>query len=292
MKQMLAIVGAGVAAWLIWAALQFLATQPAYGVQSILDPLLIRVITGFTFFAALIALDREALAGINRVRPTPRLDPKDFAPGKTPQETSADMGRIFSGVTDDASRRRAIREWLAAIPQLTVLIPFIFYLRFGEIGPLGWGLTVFFDVYCLLWAIGLYFQPRTEYHTPVRLRGDWADRIGAFWLVGCAFGPLFGWVLTEALPITAHSWQWVYGLRVVLAAGVPVLLALPLLRYVRGKAATVALPLLLVITLLPVSTAMQVGQDLWEGPSVRQVGSTGGAELYLKHTERSLGSVP
>jgi hypothetical protein len=53
------------------------------------------------------------------------------------------------------------------------------------------------------------------------------------------------------------------------------------------------LPLAVVITLLPVSTAVQVIQDLWEGPSVRQVQvrSTSRTEFYLKHTERRLEGV-
>ena len=149
----------------------------------------------------------------------------------------------------------------------------IFYGRFGIIGPLGWGLTVFFDVLCLLWAVGLFFLPRTEYHSPVRVRGDWLDRIGAFWLVGCVFGPFFGWVVSKSGPMTPTSWHWGYGLRAFLAAGLPVLLALPLLRYARGKSSLVALPLLLVITLLPVSTAIGSIQDLIEGPIVRQAES-------------------
>jgi hypothetical protein len=48
----------------------------------------------------------------------------------------------------------------------------------------------------------------------------------------------------------------------------------------------VALPLLLIVTLIPVSTAMSMSQDLWEGPSLWH------GELYLKHTERSLGGAP
>ena len=85
----------------------------------------------------------------------------------------------------------------------TALIPLIFYLRFRRVGPLGWGTTVFFDTYCVLAAIGLYFRPRTEYHSPVALRGNWLDRVCAFWLVGCAFGPFFGWIVTTGVfPIT------------------------------------------------------------------------------------------
>jgi MFS family permease len=159
-----------------------------------------------------------------------------------------------------------------------------YYLRFRRVGPHGWGTTVFFVVYLLLTAIALYFRPRTEFHSPVAMRGDWRDRVGAFWLVGCVFGPLLGWIVTSGtFPITQNSWRWMYGARVFLAAVVPILLAMPLTRYVRGKSALIALPLLVVVTLLPVSTAMNVSMDLWEGPVVRQDGSS---ELYLKHTGR------
>jgi hypothetical protein len=184
------------------------------------------------------------------------MDPK-YQPFESTQETADKVARTFFGVTDEVSRRSVIRQCLTSIVWCTLLIPSAFYLRFRHIGPLGWGTTVFFDVYCLLTAIGLYFRPRTEYHSPVALRGDWLDRIGAFWLVGCAFGPFFGWIVTTGtFPITATSWRWLYGLRVFLAAVIPLLLALPLTRYVRGKASRVALPLLVGVTLLPISSAM------------------------------------
>ena len=208
----------------------------------------------------------------------------------TPQEVADQVARTYFGVTDESSRRRVIRQCLLGAVEAAVITPALFYLRFGRVGPLGWGTTVFFVVYLLLTAIGLYFRPRTEYHSPVPLRGDWRDRVGAFWLVGCVFGPFFGWILTSGtFPITGSSWQWLYGLRVLLAAAVPIMLALPLTRYTRGKSVWVALPLLVGVTLLPVSSAMNVSLDLWEGPSVRQVRATGQPELFLKHTGRSLG---
>ena len=204
---------------------------------------------------------------------------------KTPQEVADQVAEVFFGVTDEASRRRVIRECLIGVVPTAGLIPALFYIRFGRVGPLGWGTTVFFVVYLLLTAIGLYFRPRTEYHSPVRARGDWLDRVGAFWLMGCAFGPLLGWfVTTGTFPITQQSWRWLYGMRVVLAAVLPLLLALPLTRYVRGKSTLIALPLLILVTLLPISSAMNVSLDLWDGPTVRQLGSAG----YLSHTERQL----
>jgi hypothetical protein len=289
-EEVLAFVAAGFAAAVTRAALPSLAPGLAYGATY--DPLEIRFVTGVVFFAVLIMLGRRAFRNSVTGVSGAITDTSAFTPKETPRETADAMARVFAGVTDDVSRRRAILEWLGATPKITALIPMAFYLEFGAIGPLGWGCAVFFDVYCLLWAIVLYFRTRTEYHSPVRLRGDWADRVGAFWLVGCAFGPLFGWLATETFPITTSSWHWLYGLRAFLAAGIPLVLALPLLRYVRGKSSLVAAPLLVVITLLPVSTAMPVIQDLWEGPSMRQAPLTSESEIYLKRTGRSLGGAP
>ncbi len=292
MKATLAFVAAGVVAVLTRTALQLTPLGATQGATAPEDPRGIRFVTGLAFFVVLIILGRWAFQDESTGRRGASVDKTSFRPPATPQDTAGDMARIFSGVTDDTSGRRAIGEWLHGIPRCSVLIPLIFYLGFGTVGPLGWGLTVFFDVYCLLWAIGLYFLPRTEYHSRVEARGDWADRVGAFWLVGCAFGPFFGWLVTEALPITPGSWSWLYGARVALAAVIPIVLALPLMRYMRGKAALVGLPLLVGITLLAVSTAMPVGLDLWEGPTVRQAQARGGWELYLTHTERSLEEAP
>jgi hypothetical protein len=287
LRQTVAFVGGAIVAGLTAFSLEAMARDPTHELIAALGSPGIRAITSVVFIVALGLLSRGSLAADE--------DTPDFraaanlGPGATPTETADAIAGAF-GVTDDASRRYVIREALAGVPVATVMIPLLAYIRFGRVGPLGWGLMVFLQVYCLLKALGLWFRPRTEWHTKVRARGGWADRIGAFWLVGCAFGPFFGWIVTEALPITPGSWHWLYGLRLALAAGVPVLLALPLLRYARGKAALVALPLLAILTSLPVSTAMGVSQDLWEGPSVRQL-ADGGTELYLTHTERSLGPV-
>lgn len=209
---------------------------------------------------------------------------------ETPQETSRKVAETFFGVTGDkASRQKTIWQLLAGALACAVLIPALFYMKFGEIEGLGWGTTVFFVVYCLLAAIGLYFQPLTDYHTPVRLRGDWVDRVGAFWLVSCVFGPFFGWVITSAFPLTVASWHMLYGLRVFLAVGLPLITALPLTRYLRGKATWVALPLLVVVTMLPIMSAVNPSRDLWNGPVVRQVQSTGKYELFLQYTEQTLG---
>jgi len=216
----------------------------------------------------------------------------DNNPGRqSPLKIANWVAQVFFGAgTDEASRRGAIRRMLLGAVAYAVLVPLLFTLAFGEVGPLGWGMTVFFVAYCLLAAVGLYFLPRREYHSTVPLRGGLADRVGAFWLVCCAFGPLLGWIVTAVFPLTTTSWHWLYALRLLLAGGLPVLTAMPLIRYARGKAALVALPLLLIVTMLPIWSVVGVSKDLWEGPVVQQVSASAAPELYLAHTGRPLRS--
>ena len=202
-------------------------------------------------------------------------------PEQDPQAAAADVARRYLRLdTDPASLRRAAIQFAVGAVQSALLIPLIFKARFGVVGDLGWGTTVFVVAWCLLAAVGLFFQKRTEFHTTVKLRGDWLDHLGAFWLVACAFGPLFGWIASNVLPVTADSWRTVYGLRVFLAAGLPLLTAVPLTRYITGKAAWVSLPMLILVTLLPISSAFNTSRDLRDGP-------LGGR---LVHTGRTLAS--
>ena len=196
------------------------------------------------------------------------------------------MARQFFGVTSDpGSLRRAVRSWLIAALCSMVFVPGLFWLRYGEVGPLGLGLTAFAAVYCLLSAVGLYFLRKPQYHTPVALKNDWLDRLGAFWLISCGLGPFLGWMLANGLPLTPVSWRWVYAGRFVLSALLPILTSLALLRYVRGKGAPVMLAILLMVTALPVWSAWSTGLDLWSGP----VASRNDAQiLVLPNTGREL----
>src|SRR6266446_6264576 len=99
------------------------------------------------------------------------------------QRTAAHIARhLFGAGSTPQSLRRAIVRWLGGAVCAAVLLPLLFYLRFGTVGPLGWGLAVFLAAFCLLAVAGLYFLRRPEFHTPVALRNDWLDHIGAFWL--------------------------------------------------------------------------------------------------------------
>ena len=203
-------------------------------------------------------------------------DQSDPDPAASPAERAA--RRFFGAGDSPQSLRRAIRGWLGGALAAAVLVPLLFYLAFGALAPFAWGVTVFLAGFCLLAALGLYFLRRPAYHTPVPLRGDWLDRVGAFWLLACVFGPLAGWLLTELPRLTLDNWRGLYAGRVALSMGLPLLTALPLLRYARGRGAPVMLALLGGVTLLPVLSGWAVAQDLWAGP----VGS------HLAHTAQTL----
>jgi hypothetical protein len=64
-----------------------------------------------------------------------------------------------------------------------------------------------------------------------------------------------------------------------------------LIRYLRGQAILVGLPLLLLITLLPVWMAAGAAADLWVGPAERLIPGTEQWEWYLPYTGRSLGLI-
>jgi hypothetical protein len=178
------------------------------------------------------------------------------------------------------ARGLSLREVIFGVLTSAVLIPALFYLQFGEVGPIGFGFTVFIQVLLILIGVGSYFQDRTEYHTEVAPSGGFADRIGAFWLLACGLGPFFGWIATAMQP-TTHSWRWQYGARIVLAGLLPIITALPLLRYARGRAALVALPMLLGVTALPLLSCFWTMRDFKQGPIVSQVEIVREAGGYL-----------
>jgi hypothetical protein len=188
---------------------------------------------------------------------------------------------------------RVLWRWVLAALTAAVYVPARLYLEFGYVPPLGWGATVFLVALCLLVGVGMYYAGRTEYHTPVAPRGDWADRVGAFWLVACGLGPFFGWVLTSVFTLTEANWRWLYWGRVGLSVDLPILTALPLLRYVGGRGTPLMLALLVGVTALPIWSAWATMQDLREGPARLLIRSPGpglpDAEYkHLAHTNRVL----
>ncbi|HWP53107.1 MAG TPA: hypothetical protein VN476_03180, partial [Pyrinomonadaceae bacterium] len=180
------------------------------------------------------------------------------------------LARYFNVASIKGDNRQIVKRFLLGALWAAVLTPLLFYLKFGTLNWFSISFTIFLVVLCLLFALGFFFQTRTEYHTRVPIEGNLADRIGAFWLVACAFGPFFGWIITSFSP-TESSWKWQYMARAFLSVILPVITAVPLVPYARGKAALIAIPLLLAITALPVTSSLWVLADLHDGPETVMV---------------------
>jgi len=173
-------------------------------------------------------------------------------------------------VDDTRKNRRSARAFLIAAANAAVLMPFLFYLHFGEIDSFALSFTGFVVVLCLLVALGYSISDGPGRQTQADAKVGPAGRVGSFWLVACAFGPFFGWLVTEGFTLTEENWRWRYTVRLLLCAGLPVVCALPLSRYVRGKYWHVALLLLLGVTSLAAWSGLNTLRDLREGPTVRR----------------------
>jgi hypothetical protein len=172
--------------------------------------------------------------------------------------------------SDAALNRRSVRAFLIGAAQAAIVIPILFYLHFGEIDAFALSFTAFIVVLCLLVALGFSIQDKPGSQTRAVLKGGPLDYVGAFWLLACAFGPFFGWLVTASFTLTEENWWWRYALRVLLSMGLPILTALPLLSYMRGKYWHVALLLLLGVTSLAAWSGVNTLLDMREGPEVRR----------------------
>src|SRR5437588_628341 len=196
-------------------------------------------------------------------------------PAARARENAAEAARTYFGSENNPeSNRRSARAFLMGAAQAAVIIPILFYLQFGVIDSFALSFTGFVVVLCLLVALGYYAPDKPEYQTTAARKSGPLGYVGAFWLVACAFGPFFGWLITAPeFPVTEDNWFWRYAVRAVLSVGLPMLTALPLVVYVRGKFWYVALLLLVCVTSLSVWSGANTLRDLREGPAVKQ--STG-----------------
>jgi len=182
------------------------------------------------------------------------------------------LDRYFKVDSFKDDNSQMVRRYLLAAVEAAIVVPLLFYLKFGKVTWFAIGFTIFLIVLCLLVALGLFFQNRSAFHTEVAPANRIGDRVGGFWLLACAFGPLLGWFISSTVfPLTLGSWRWLYFARVFCGIVLPVITAVPLVRYARGKAALIAIPLLLGITALPMLSCWWVIGDLHDGTATMNV---------------------
>jgi hypothetical protein len=144
----------------------------------------------------------------------------------------------------------------------TVLLIGLFWLQFGEINSFAWLMAIIAAGFQILLVIGLRQKDRLN-DGPVVKPNKTLDMIGAFWLIAVIFGAVIGWFtgsLAESIPSAAIPFHIA---TVVLTIVLPFLTSLPNYRYVNGSRAIIMLPMLLILTALPMLLGIDSARALW-----------------------------
>lgn len=175
------------------------------------------------------------------------------------------ISAVFGDVNAEASLWVLLPKMFLNISISTALILLIFWMYFGAPDFFAFGFAVFFAVLQILIIVGLRFQNRTDVHAEKHLKNDRLDKIGAWWLMACAFGALSGWATGQAGSYFSSNGQlFFHFLKVFLTIFLPVITMLPNICYVGKNSAHIQIPLLISITILPIFTGMNSLIVIWK----------------------------
>lgn len=160
--------------------------------------------------------------------------------------------------------------WLGLL--LTVVcVPAIFWMQFGVVDGFAFAVAGFF----VLLQLGIVLVPKKAAElgpdaTPKIAPGRF-DFLGVVWLLAIPFAPVLGWAATNVVDVDADDWRAVLGVRAFVSVILPVVCVLPLVRYVRGRAAGFAAAILVIGTAFPLLTGAGAAYDVVVGPAEENV---------------------
>src|SRR5438270_352493 len=160
---------------------------------------------------------------------------------------------------------------LTCSAQLTIFLLWLFYGYFGEINLYIFCLTFFFDAVFIALSLRAYLIDRKSRPAPDEtsaLRRDWLAIITVVGFVFQYVLPVVGWGIA---PLSVETnWRTIYVVRVLCAVVVPTISGLLMLFFLFRRAALlIYIPLVLLITALPVWSGLNSALDLRDGPRVR-----------------------
>ena len=164
----------------------------------------------------------------------------------------------------EAPSAKRWRSTLLGILGIAVGMPLVFYLKFGRIDGYAIAVTAFFVLLAL--AVELFSGSWTSTVPPSMVARSRWDALGVVWLLSIPFAPFFTWALTSFFDVNEGSYRGLLGTRALLSVVLPVVCALPLLRYVLRGAIAVMLAVLCVGTAFPVITGLGSAYDVLVGP--------------------------
>jgi hypothetical protein len=194
------------------------------------------------------------------------------------------------------------KPWVESLPRCLLLVSgglLAFFLlkdmrsglRLDEIGFYftDYAIAVTFAVIGVLLSIGLRIQKLWDGNWPPELNKTSFSRretlrtiIAMIWAFSIVLAPWLALFL-NIFDLTPSNWRVLFGIRATLLVVIPVLGVLPLLHFVRGRAAPLVLAFLALGTAFPALTGLQSAIDVLRGPEWQIVSVTtfGADELDL-----------
>ena len=171
----------------------------------------------------------------------------------------------INGVNVEASLWILVPKAAVGIALSMLVVLLRFWAEFGYVSMFAVGFAVFIAAFEVLLIIGFRFADRPDVHTTVKPTDDIFDSVGAWWLIACAFGAFFGWIVGNMVVLMPDQWRLVMAAKVFLTIIIPVATMIPNLRYISPNAAYVQIPILFFITLLPMLVGMGALMSLITG---------------------------
>jgi hypothetical protein len=167
------------------------------------------------------------------------------------------------------------------VAAIAVLFPAMFWFRFGD---LRFGIAV--AGFLLLLVLAVQFLPKLDRkygaeQAALKVKPRVLDRLAVVWLLAVPFAPFLAWVIGSLATVNVRTWRWVLGAEAFLCVALPLTCALPLLRYVRGRAAPYSLLILFLGTGFPVSIGWSSAADFVRGPKWEPVDVAGSVRVHL-----------
>jgi hypothetical protein len=183
---------------------------------------------------------------------------------KTSRDEDAKAPAI-DGVSVEASLWILLPKAAFGIALSMVVVLLRFWGEFGYVSMFAVGFAVFIAAFEVLLIVGFRFADRPDVHTTVKARNDVFDHLGAWWLMACAFGAFFGWIVGNLAVLLPDQWRVVMVVKVFFTIVVPVATMLPNLRYITRNSAYVQVPLLFFVTLLSILVGVGALISLFTG---------------------------
>lgn len=183
-------------------------------------------------------------------------------------------------MNEPGKKSRELSFWPGVV-LVALGVPALFWLRFGKIDGYAIGFTSF--LLLLLFAIQFIPKLNDKYgdeQTSLKVKPGRFDWLGAVWLLAIPFAPFLMWALDSLVVVTVTNWKLIAGIKIFLCIVIPCGSVLPLVRYLRGKAAPYTMLILVIGTGFPVTFGLNSMLDFVQGLKQETVQVTRVTEVH------------